>query len=1195
MWQIGYGLTCDPAFEPFATSGDYFTMSNDGIPVIHPSEDLETGGTCWATKVWNPVLTTITCEDCCCELEGVYSYSRCECAAGEWPAWSMGGALIPEEIFLDPTGKVWEPCATIDVKIGPGGDHWCYVKGDEVCETAEHRQVFDDCVDCGEPRICECETPTYTFRDCGVSEPDITVAIDPGDTIGDVRHYCCFDGKTYRTECWEYLGSIGEPLQGSLPACELIETDISCECCDYDGCVWEYVACPGYASVGFPATINYNVGLEQVEGCPCNTASDNVVFSNGKDNWCYTKNKIVCQDPDLAYSQIAIADCYDATYCPDPEAFITFEKCNDEGTIVTAKLSDITLPGGFTINDYIGECIYAILDAGTQNSSGTPVTGECFKVYEGGADEGTVIISQPPAEIIPEGEYTCCDCCLYDCTFEYTACIGAPAGFPPVIYISGEGFEPEPCDETYAPGVIIWTIGKDTWCYEYNDIVCEKPSTYEVEPFAGTACGDEAYCPVSTYRIDPCEKGAPSFWVADDLSAYTGGSWNYDDGAGTQYCFTTVLDAGVPSAFNVGDIQFPGYPTCECCEYPDIWKYESCDDPGTFINIYIDPVTYPIAPTFILTAPGSPSEVCWEIDIPACDEATSPVPPWVPAIGPCGKCTVETYEVYDCEDMGTPLYTIDIGAAVVGDYIVATNGKCYYIASFPHPTPQTVTFTVVSTIADCKSCPDAIQLDSCDGAYTIYTTDTLTPGSDDWADGNVVYTSGLAESDCWKVVSPPTSYNTPVTIAAWNIATEPPMDLDDCDCCTQTIRRYKDCESIETIYYWVDLNGLFDNWNSPEFLRITDVNGVENTVLCLEYVDCDYSGEFTSGNIQEILECDQCHFVELEACDDPGTTVVLAWDELSPAVNTTYLGKVIEISGSSEGATLDGCWTVIDTTHDGPSDYPLSASSQATVAAVAPLTACECCEQDLRIFDLCDPNTCDPSIPAVLLVDMVGQTITPGMYIVAQHIASGSQCCYQLNEELPTCVDPTGLYVGPATGCGDEVCSELVFYQWRECGDDEWINTTTDLSAYAGPNGSPETWITQQDAEGICIEIQETWDSTNQTAFPYELPLAQEYTTVDENTACECCERWSIHQYVICDYPDPIPLDCGALAIAYPAVYIDTGLPFGASPTHILVTQDPGGAARTCCYTLNAEACELETADLAWEVIATDCDDDDCS
>ncbi len=93
------------------------------------------------------------------------------------------------------------------------------------------------------------------------------------------------------------------------------------------------------------------------------------------------------------------------------------------------------------------------------------------------------------------------------------------------------------------------------------------------------------------------------------------------------------------------------------------------------------------------------------------------------------------------------------------------------------------------------------------------------------------------------------------------------------------------------------------------------------------------------------------------------------------------------------------------------------------------LTACECCEQDLREYNICEEAagvTCDAFAQPILLIDVA---LVPGWdaityaNIVGEETGTGIQCCYTLSENKPECQAPDGTIISTVSGCEDEACN----------------------------------------------------------------------------------------------------------------------------------------------------------------------------
>ena len=569
-------FTCDAALGALAP-GYINNFKIGGITPAHPS-----GGEsdCWWIEEVSYAATATTCEECCCEPEGVYSYTRCDCPGDSWPAWSSGGSLIPTEVFFNPSGQPWELCDTIQVQLSTG-DFWCYQKGDEVCDPEDTWVVSDDCTDCGNPEICACEETTWTFKKCDTVSTYVTFDVEPADTIGSVRSYCCTgDESTY--ECWEYMGSIGQPVGGSLPCVQLSDWE-NCECCK-NKCVFEYQACDGNTT-GLPNTIYYNIGSTAECECDLINQPSNPVFTDGVDTWCYTLVGETCEDATAGITFVIEAFCDDEEYCPPAsDEVYTFTRCDGSASIITA-LSNITT--SWPIDDYITaeECTFATLALAPGAENGWVVTA-------GGLDSGTSVTITAAPQLV--AEEPCCDCCLYPCNYTYTVpCEGKPEEAPEQVTVEipevecTSGLPSNAVRIEYAPGLF--------WCYLTPVKEC-IPVTHTAESF-----GDDCTLCTEYYRYWACTSEEPVYFYTDNIL----------DEFVSALTLPTVLSIGSvdscepePCCFEIEE--FPTYDSepltaigdqgcdmayiatkdCDCCENVNVAKYQACAESGDACNTF---------------------------------------------------------------------------------------------------------------------------------------------------------------------------------------------------------------------------------------------------------------------------------------------------------------------------------------------------------------------------------------------------------------------------------------------------------------------------------------------------------------------------------------------------------------------------------------------------------------------------------
>ena len=255
----------------------------------------------------------------------------------------------------------------------------------------------------------------------------------------------------------------------------------------------------------------------------------------------------------------------------------------------------------------------------------------------------------------------------------------------------------------------------------------------------------------------------------------------------------------------------------------------------------------------------------------------------------------------------------------------------------------------------------------------------------------------------------------------------------DCDCCQAgPNREYTRCSSEETIVVdpsaWAALYEL----GIDRQIRV-EPTAAPGTWICYEFTQCTSDAPTPGFNDIEISTgCSDplCEvFVQLQSCDGVYTETV-ALENLDPDASGLIASNVIEVTGGSL-ASLADCWTILNMNAAGPETQagiqnwtgPVSASS------VDSTTACECCDQDLRTYIICDGaagSTCDGAAALALLIDVA---LVPGWdaityaEIVGTETATGIQCCYVLNEELPSCQAPTGTISSTVADCADPSCN----------------------------------------------------------------------------------------------------------------------------------------------------------------------------
>ena len=102
-------------------------------------------------------------------------------------------------------------------------------------------------------------------------------------------------------------------------------------------------------------------------------------------------------------------------------------------------------------------------------------------------------------------------------------------------------------------------------------------------------------------------------------------------------------------------------------------------------------------------------------------------------------------------------------------------------------------------------------------------------------------------------------------------------------------------------------------------------------------------------------------------------------------------------------------------------------------------------------------------------------------------------------------------------GCEAAECSqESPKWQVRVCGDEEWVDTESDLSSYAPSEGSVYVWG-DGDAP-TCYEVRRN-DASSGTGNAINLSGFSNYS--DTATPCDCCNNFNVVEYIQCDLASP--------------------------------------------------------------------------
>lgn len=169
--------------------------------------------------------------------------------------------------------------------------------------------------------------------------------------------------------------------------------------------------------------------------------------------------------------------------------------------------------------------------------------------------------------------------------------------------------------------------------------------------------------------------------------------------------------------------------------------------------------------------------------------------------------------------------------------------------------------------------------------------------------------------------------------------------------------------------------------------------------------------------------------VRLSSCDGENEAIVAKSDFTPPLEPSISVTDVIEIVSGPLAATSK-CWVVDDLNAVGvTTDTGANTWTGPVASGADDLTACECCEQDLRLYTICPDaagNNCAEDATSVLLIDVAlvpGWTPGTHQWIIGQDIVSGISCCYEYNPEIPSCAPPTGTITSTVTDCEDLACN----------------------------------------------------------------------------------------------------------------------------------------------------------------------------
>ena len=245
---------------------------------------------------------------------------------------------------------------------------------------------------------------------------------------------------------------------------------------------------------------------------------------------------------------------------------------------------------------------------------------------------------------------------------------------------------------------------------------------------------------------------------------------------------------------------------------------------------------------------------------------------------------------------------------------------------------------------------------------------------------------------------------------------------------------------------------------------------------------------------------------------------------------------------------------------------------------------CTCCEnQDIKIYNRCSASakTDCADMPTILSLPEGNNTI------LVEEDATGYLCCYTLGGN--TCNAATPGYTVTNTiitegGCANELCTgppAQANFQFRQCGTENFTDTSSDLIAEAPLNNTIYTW---RDVSGICYQIQQGGLGGGN---PLNLSGATSFTNA-EGVPCDCCNNFDqVLEYEKCDNRLGLP-GCSSMDTTIQLVNQN----FPNAPLTTVLVQD--GSGNECCYTLQGQTCLSPTNGYGIVKSATNCSDPSC-
>ena len=449
-----------------------------------------------------------------------------------------------------------------------------------------------------------------------------------------------------------------------IESATLVASATTCETC----CPLEtvYKLSPCYDGEIYYTTETLTSGIALLVG-------STVLITTPEGTLCYVV-AIGSGDPPIAVAiGFAVADC-SAPECPTTT--FSFVDCNDPFAFVTVDVDP-----GLVIGKVFTYCCESATELQTVKcweyvgDVGRPVGG----TFDPCINFGVIGLDS-------------CDCCFNRCNYTYTACPGAPVGFPATLTFN-LGMDPTSTCEcnSQQTDIVVDDGAGNFWCYNSPEANClPADEGYTILGVPANPCDDATYCPGSGatvyVRYDNCADPTGNKWAS---SVGTPGIESTTVGAiikqgGTCYVVLENPATANPLTEIPGFIEYDPLVNCDCCEAGPNRRYVPCE--GEELGIIIDPSAWgalnelSIDQSIMIefgTAPGLWD--CYEFNECTSDPATVGISDVALSVGCADPTCITFVQLTDCtgtytEKVAASDFTPDILTLSPGDVINVTGG-----------------------------------------------------------------------------------------------------------------------------------------------------------------------------------------------------------------------------------------------------------------------------------------------------------------------------------------------------------------------------------------------------------------------------------------------------------------------------------------------------------------------------------------